>query len=174
MAKQKPSLCDEKTFDSFFKDQARSLTSYLYYKFGSKNLAQDIAQEAFIKLWHKCAEVPVKKARGFLYTVAANLGTSAKRHDQVKLKYQEKAIKVSVATMDNESPEYLILEKEFMEKLTGAIAQLPEKQREAWLLNRVEKKTYREIAEMMGVSVKAVEKLMHKALQKLRIVMGDV
>ena len=73
-----------------------------------------------------------------------------------------------------ESPEYLILEKEFMEKLSDAIAQLPDKQREVFLLNRVEKKTYKEIAEMSGVSVKAVEKSMHKALVKLREKIGNV
>ena len=48
------------------------------------------------------------------------------------------------------------------------IANLSEKQREVFLLNRIEKKKYKEIAEMLGISVKAVEKRMHGALKSLR------
>jgi len=55
-----------------------------------------------------------------------------------------------------------------MVKLENAISSLPERQREVFLLNRIEKKTYKEIAELSGVSVKAIEKLIHKALLKLR------
>ncbi|MEO1255390.1 MAG: sigma-70 family RNA polymerase sigma factor, partial [Bacteroidota bacterium] len=53
-------------------------------------------------------------------------------------------------------------------KLTEAINELPDGQREVFLLNRVEGKTYAEIAEMIGVSVKAIEKRMHHALVHLR------
>ena len=174
MAGKKQSLCDETNFDTLFKNECRSLASYLYYKFGDRDLAQDTAQEAFIKLWNKCAEVPLEKARGFLYTVASNLATSVMRHDQVKLRYREQVMRVNEGKAEQESPEFIVLEKEFMEKLKNAIARLPEKQREAYLLNRVEKKTYREISEMMNVSVKAIEKLIHKALQKLRKEIGNI
>lgn len=174
MAEKKQSLCDETNFDHLFKKEGRTLASYLYYKFGDKALAQDMVQEAFIKLWHKCAEVPLEKARGFLYTVASNLATSMVRHDQVKLRHREQVMKVNEGRVENESPEFVILEKEFMEKLKNAIGRLPVKQREAYLLNRVEKKTYKEISEIMDVSVKAIEKLIHKALQKLRNEIGDI
>ena len=68
----------------------------------------------------------------------------------------------------SEDPEFLILESEFMEKLNAAISALPDKQREVFLMNRIEKLKYREIAEIQGVTQKAIEKLMHKALLKLR------
>ena len=55
-----------------------------------------------------------------------------------------------------------------MLKLQNAISGLTDRQREVFLLNRIEKKTYKEIAEISGVSVKAIEKLMSKALIKLR------
>ena len=61
-----------------------------------------------------------------------------------------------------------------MIKLEKAISSLPERQREVFLLNRIEKKTYREIAELSGVSVKAIEKLMHKALLKLRVEIENI
>ena len=173
MSDQERSLCDEREFDAFFKEQVKSLTSYLYYRFGDREQARDVVQEAFTKLWQQCAQVPLGKAKSFIYTVASNLFTSVKRHDQVKLKYQEKAVKINTGKSDSESPEFVILEKEFMEKLTSVISGLPEKQRTAYLMNRVEKKTYKEIAEVMEVSVKAIEKLMHKALKKIREEIGD-
>ena len=57
---------------------------------------------------------------------------------------------------------------ELSKQLKSAIGQLPDGQRETFLLNRIDKMTYAEIAELQGVSVKAVEKRMHKALVKLR------
>lgn len=173
MPKLKNSICDESLFEGFFNEHVRLLRNYLFYKFGNAEEAEDVTQETFVKLWDNCAKVPLEKARSYIYTVATNLSTSIKRHDKVKLKYEDHFINDHM-DRTNESPEFLTLEKEYMEQLTGAIASLPERQREAFLLNRVEKKTYREIAEVMGVSDKAIEKLMHKALLKLRDRIGDL
>ena len=74
----------------------------------------------------------------------------------------------------NESPEFVLLEKEFMEKLETTIAELPLKQKEVFLMNRIEKKTYKDIAEALNISVKAVEKRMHTALVFLREKIGDI
>ncbi|MCB0373314.1 MAG: RNA polymerase subunit sigma-70, partial [Muricauda sp.] len=49
---------------------------------------------------------------------------------------------------------------------------LPQKEREVYLLSRVEKKTYSDIAEITGIGVKAVERRMSKALLQLREVLG--
>ncbi|MEO1436898.1 MAG: sigma-70 family RNA polymerase sigma factor, partial [Bacteroidota bacterium] len=67
-----------------------------------------------------------------------------------------------------QDPEFLLREKEFAEQLEAAIAALPEKQREVFLMNRIEKMKYREISETLGISVKAVEKRMTKALVAIR------
>jgi RNA polymerase sigma-70 factor (ECF subfamily) len=74
----------------------------------------------------------------------------------------------------NESPEFIMLEKEFMEKLESTIDNLPEKQREVFLMNRIEKMKYKEIALHLDISVKAVEKRMHQALVVMRKEIGDV
>ena len=74
----------------------------------------------------------------------------------------------------NESPEFILLEKEFLEKLENTIAGLPQKQREVFLLNRIEKKKYKEIAVLLNISVKAVEKRMHSALLIMREKIGNV
>ena len=167
---EKP-LCNEEQFDAFYNEHARALRNFIYYKFGDADQSDDVLQESFIRLWKNCAKVTLDTAKGFLYRIAINLSTSLKRSEKVKLKYEERAVRSGA---DQESPEFRILEKEFMEKLTAAISSLPDKQREVFLMNRVEKKTYKEIAEISGVSVKAIEKTMHKALLKLRDKIGDI
>jgi RNA polymerase sigma-70 factor (ECF subfamily) len=57
---------------------------------------------------------------------------------------------------------------EFKVKLEQAINDLPDGQREAFLMHRIDQMTYKEIAERLEISVKAVEKRIHKALVKLR------
>ena len=68
----------------------------------------------------------------------------------------------------NLSPEFVLEEKEFKTKLQNAIADLTDGQREVFLLNRIDGMKYREIAEMLDISVKAVEKRMSGALKILK------
>ncbi|WP_405205798.1 RNA polymerase sigma factor [Aquimarina sp. LLG6339-5] len=173
MSDSKNTTCDEQVFNQFFKSHAKLLRSYLYYKFGDLDQAEDIVQDSFIKLWDNCAKVPLDKAKSYVYTIATNLGISNARHQQVKFKHQNYITKRK-SDVTNESPEFVMLEKEYMEKLKNAIADLPDRQREVFLLSRIDKKTYREIAELSDVSVKAIEKLMHKALVTLRKKIGNI
>jgi len=167
------SICQQIVYERFFKDHAKALRNYLYAKFGAMDLAEDLLQEAFVKLWQNCKKVSPEKAKSYLYTVATNLGISHKRHEQVKFKHKDLVVNYQKG-ITNESPEFVLLEKEFMQKFKQLIASLPERQREVFLLSRVEKKTYKEIAELSGVSVKAIEKLMHKALLKVRSSLGEI
>jgi len=59
-------------------------------------------------------------------------------------------------------------ENQFKEKLDNALNSLPDNQRTTFLLNRIDKMKYAQIAELEGVSVKAIEKRMHLALKALR------
>ncbi|WP_010523368.1 RNA polymerase sigma factor [Aquimarina agarivorans] len=167
------SLCNDKRYESFFKEQAKALYSFLLVKFGDSDLSKDLVQEAFIKLWENCNKVGGSTAKSYLYKIAVNLGISSKRHDQVKYKYQN-IIASQPAHIENETPQFLMEEVEFKEKIKKAISLLPDRQREVFLLSRIEKKTYKEIAVLLDISVKAVEKLMHKALLKIRAVTDGV
>ena len=69
---------------------------------------------------------------------------------------------------NNQTPEYLLEEEEFKTKLQSAISGLTEGQREVFLMNRIDGKKYREIAEILNLSQKAVEKRMSGALKALR------
>jgi RNA polymerase sigma-70 factor (ECF subfamily) len=157
-------LCEEKTFSTIFKEYAKTLHNYLFYKTGNESLSKDLAQEAFTKLWQNCASVLPTGAKGYVFKIANNLLINNYNHQQVVLKFQN----IPRSEASNESPEYLLEEKEFKEQLEKAIADLPEKQRVVFLMSRIEKKTYKEIAEIIGISKQAVEKRMYNALNTLR------
>jgi RNA polymerase sigma-70 factor (ECF subfamily) len=173
MSDNNNSTCNEQVFDKFFKNNSKLLRNHIYYKFGDLEQAEDIVQDAFIKLWNNCSKVSIDKAKSYIYTIATNLGISVTRHQKVRFKYKD-YITQRKTDINHESPEFIALEKEYMEKLKNAIADLPERQREVFLLNRIDKKTYKEIAELSNVSVKAIEKLMHKALLTLRKKIGNI
>lgn len=158
-------ICEEIIFSNFFKSHAKSLRNYLLYKYGNEEQAEDVTQEAFIKLWENCANVPLEKAKSFLYTVANNTTLNQIAHQKVVLEYSKKS---SRSNLDSQNPEYLMEEEQFKVKLQKAIANLSEAQRTAFLLHRIDGKKYHEIAEILGISVKAVEKRLHGALQELR------
>jgi len=158
------SICDETLFSSVFSKHAKNLHDFLYYKFGEAFNPKDQVQEAFIKLWENCGKVPPSKAKSYLFTVANNLMLNATAHQKVVLKFQ----KTKPKTYTNEDPQFIMESDEYMQKLQNAIAKLTEAQRTAFLLNRIEGKKHREIAELLGISNKAVEKRIYGALKKLR------
>ncbi len=156
-------VCEETVFNTVFKANSRTVFNFIYYKFGNEEKANDAVQEAFVKLWENCAKVTPEKAKSYLYTVANNLYLNVLKAEKVRMKYADKSLKST-----NETPEFLLEENEFKEKLENALNSLPENQRTTFLLNRIDGKKYAEIAEMEGVSVKAIEKRMHLALKALR------
>lgn len=156
-------ICKEQVFSEIFKASSKTVFNYIYYKFGNEEKAHDAVQEAFVKLWENCAKVSPAKAKSFVYTVANNMYLNVIKAEKVRLKYADKTLKTT-----HESPEFLMEESEFQVKLDEALNSLPENQRTTFLLNRIDGKKYKEIAEMEGVSVKAIEKRMHLALKSLR------
>lgn len=159
------STCDEIIFSSFFKTHVKGLRNFLYYKFGNLAQAEDLAQEAFVLLWKNCASVSIEKAKSYIYTVANNRSLNEIAHQKVVLKYEKN---FTGSDRTNESPDFILEEKQFKDKLLTAIANLNEKQRIAFLMHRIDGKKYKEIALDLGISVKAVEKRISLALVSLR------
>ncbi len=157
-------ICEEHMFESLFKKHSKNLHDFLYYKYGSNLNPKDIVQDAFIKLWDNCGKISPEKAKSFLFTTGNNLMLNVIAHNKVVLKHQKLPQKKST----NENPEFKLEEKQYHQKLQDAIAKLTEAQRTAFLLNRVEGKRFKEIAQLLDISVKAVEKRIYGALRKLR------
>ena len=157
--------CNEIVFSNFFIKNVKSLRNFLFYKYGNKDQAEDLTQEAFIKLWQNCAAVPIEKAKSYLYTIANNSSLNEIKHQKVVLQYENNFTGLNKT---NENPEFILEEKQFKDKLLKAIEDLNETQKIAFLMHRIDGKKYSEIAEELNISVKAVEKRIHLALVELR------
>ncbi len=163
-SKNKKGICEPATFKSIFTQEGQGLRNFLYFKTGDLAASEDLVQEAFLKLWEKCVAVIPEKARSFLYTIANNLMIDQQRRKKVILKHRKQLD----ATTTAPDAAYLLEMQEFKVRLESVIEGMPEKSRIVFLLNRIEKKTYAEIALQLGIGVKAVEKRMHRALQDFR------
>ncbi|PIQ50243.1 MAG: RNA polymerase subunit sigma-70 [Cytophagales bacterium CG12_big_fil_rev_8_21_14_0_65_40_12] len=170
LEKENTSVCKESVFDSIFRQVAPSLKSFLYFKFKDEIRAQDMVQEAFLILWKNCAKVLPEAAKSYLYRVAQNQMLKLVDHDKVKNKY----IEFYTESSGPEDPQYGLEYTEFEGQIMKAINDLPEGQREVFLMNRVEKMTYAEIAISLDLSVKAIEKRMHLALKQIRLTYKDI
>ncbi|MDN5203906.1 RNA polymerase sigma factor [Fulvivirgaceae bacterium BMA10] len=160
----KANICEEELFNEVFRKHSKDLFNFLYYKFGADNNPQDLVQEAFLKLWKNCQNVVPEKARSFLFTIANNQMLNEVAKKKTVLNYSQNKPKEHTI----ETPEYLMEETEYLQRLQKAIEDLPDGQRTAFLLNRIEGKKHLEIAEMLGISRKAVEKRIYGAVAALK------
>jgi RNA polymerase sigma-70 factor (ECF subfamily) len=158
------SVCEEKVFATIYNNFSKDLHDYLYYKYGGQFDPNDKVQEAFIKLWDNCKKVILKDAKGFLFTVARNLVLNDIKHHKIVLKHQ----KIKPKDYTYETPEFLMEKEQFLEKYEKALAKLSEEQRVAFLLNKVEGKKHREIAEMLNVTKKVVEYRIYSAFSIIK------
>ena len=163
-------VCNEETFSRLFRKLSRELHNFLYYKFGADNNPKDLVQEAFRKLWENCHKVTEEKSRSFLYTVASNQALNDIARKRTSLKYNA----APHLEMNVESPEYLMEVDQYHKRVQTALEELSEEHRITLMLNRVEDKTHQEIADLLGISKKAVEKRIYTALKTLREKIGKI
>lgn len=132
---------------------------------GSADQAQDIAQEAFAKLW---VHAPQWKADGakfttWFYRVVANLSIDHMRRNR-KLVFGE----LPETADTGDTPGQAAERSQVAARVAAVVAALPQKQREALALCFYEGHSNAQAAEIMGLSVKAVESLLVRARKKLR------
>ena len=168
MSEKEPSICEEKVYNELFRKYYEPVTKYIYYKCGNLQQAEDIVQNVFIKIWKLCATIIYSKAKSYIYSACNHSFLNEVAHEKVVLKHQRTVEKHT----NYESPDFLIEVDEFRIKLKQAINTLNPKEKEVFLLSRVEDKTYKEIAEITGLTVKAIERRMSKALRELRDILG--
>lgn len=151
-----------------FDDYFVAVRNYIYFKTSDMDLSEDLAQDTFVKLWDNRGKIDKKTLKSYLYTIANNLTINHMKRRQLHFRFQK-----SVGSgVNKEAPDYLIQMKEYEERVQEVIGMMSEGSREVFLMNRLEDMKYREIAERLGVSVKAVEKRMSKALKIIKEELG--
>ncbi|MFT5750087.1 MAG: RNA polymerase sigma-70 factor (family 1) [Ancylomarina sp.] len=151
-------------FKYLFNTYFDAIRNYLYFRSGNAELATDIAQECFMRVWEKRDSFKDPPAKALLYKIANDLFISKYRKDLVAQNYIANTRQYD----ETESPEEILEYKELNRRYEFALTQLSEKQRVVFLMSRNEGYKYAEIAERLNLSVKAVEKRMKHALQFLK------
>ena len=128
---------------------------------GRRASAEDIVQNVWLKLRERGDYEKWQEPRAMLFATAANLRIDAHRRETVA----QKAISQNVVTGQSLDPEAQADAAGRLEKLSAALAKLPPQCRDAFLLNRLEKLTYAQIAARLGISTKTVQRHIERALQ---------
>ena len=134
--------------------------------------AEDIAQDVFIEVFRSIQNFRAdSKISTWLYRIAINRSLNFIRNDKRKKWYRsiEDIITGKITQSDknqyinNETPVFELENKQRQKMLHEAIDSLPENQKTAFTLNKYEDLSYKEISEVMNLSVSSVESLIHRA-----------
>jgi RNA polymerase sigma-70 factor (ECF subfamily) len=142
--------------------------------------AEDIAQEVFVQVYQSISSFKGEsKFSTWLYRITV---TKSLDHERKKKRKKRFAFVRSIFGDQNEvlvnppdfhHPGVALDNKEDASVLFSAIAELPENQRIAFTLNKVEGLSYQEVSEVMKTSVSSVESLMHRAKNNLKKKLED-
>ncbi len=146
-------------YDAHFDDLRR----YLIYRSGDQDLSKDIAQNVFMKVWTKKIEIASGNIKSLLFKMATDEFISHIRKKKVEKEYTESIDLKLIREADNNDD---LLEKKVL--FQKALNQLPEKQKTALLMNKMQGLTYKEIAEILNLSQKAIEKRIGLAIKSLK------
>lgn len=139
----------------------------------SRDAAEDVAQESFVKLWeHRKGWRNTGTVRALLYRIARNLALNESRWNRVRRNRRDLA---SAATAGHvATPAEGLDENELRRKVEAAIAKLPERRREIFVHARYHNLSYAEIAEILQIAPQTVANQMSAALAALRESLRDV
>lgn len=162
---------DKSALQSLFQKHYPEVCRAIYRFVSDKDQAQDLAQEVFIRLWKKRAQLEINTSFGaYLHKMAINEALSFlrknKRQEDKISQLNTNPIPSAYSATDGEA---LLIEKELKDQVTAAIDALPPRCRAIFQLSRYEELSYREISEKLEISIKTVEHQMGKALKILRI-----
>jgi RNA polymerase sigma-70 factor (ECF subfamily) len=160
-------LQDAKAFELLFKRHYKPLCRRVNAMLNDEEATEDVVQALFIKIWESRETIQTPDSvAAYLFTAARNRALN-----YIKSQSRKSSNEVPLTNLHDESDnrmEEQMDAKELQKALYAAIDALPEKRREVFVLSRFEGKSYKEIAEIMQISVKTVEAQMGKALSTLR------
>lgn len=157
---------DAKAFERLFYTYAEALIRFARRYVTDVPTAENIVQDVFVSVWEKRSDLDSSKnIKTYLYVAVRNRAFSILRHEEVRRRGADtlRRVEASVRT-----PEELLNAKEIAKEVRLAVNALPERCRLVFSMNRYDGLTYREIAEIEGVSVKTVETQMGRAFKFLR------
>jgi len=167
---------DRQAFEKLFQKYLKPLHHFVFRFVGNSSVAEELVQEIFFKIY-KAA--PTYEPRGRFTTYLYRVATNHCLNEVRRVDYKEHFDSLDQPKFNNEygglelpdnqpSADKLYWAQTMAGKIQEFLADLPDKQRAALLLNRLEALSYQEIADVLGVSVGAVKSLLHRAKNTLR------
>jgi len=158
-------VCEENTFKTIYEKWNAPLQKFMQSKGLDLTKGADVVQETFIRLWKNCSKVTTESAKSFLFTAANNLFIDEYRKAKTQLKLKLAPQKESTF----EDGQFEMETQEFQQYLEEAISSMTEASREVFVMHRFNEMSYKEIAEVLDLSKKSIEKRMSKALKHLSL-----
>lgn len=159
----------EQLFDEHYEELCSFVHGYVF----SSEAAEDLVQDLFVSIWQNPERWTVAgdALRPLLFVAARNRALDLLRHQRVRERYAERVIAEGVESTAPPA-DYALFQQLIQQDVADAIATLPGRAREIFVLSREEGLTYREIAARLNLSVKTVETQMSRSLKRLRDVLA--
>jgi len=158
-------------------DQYQKFVLNSCYKFVyNRETAEDLTQEVFIEVYRSINLFRAdSKLSTWIYRISITKSLDylkgqkrKKRFAILKSLFGEDEVEERISAPDNNSPDKILENNDRLKVLSWALSKLPENQRIAFTLSKSDEISYKEISEVLGVSVSSVESLIHRAKQNLK------
>lgn len=159
-----PTGFTDEAFERLFKSHFRRLHAYACTLLRESHQAEEMVQNVFVKLYERVERIRIETSmEAYLYRAVYYECLNHHKHLKVRRAYQTHASRQGEPSVGEPAPL-----KELETRLREAMNELPEQCRTIFQLSRFEALKYREIADVLEISVKTVENQMGKALRLLR------
>jgi RNA polymerase sigma-70 factor (ECF subfamily) len=158
---------NRQNFDGLYRKTLAPLRRYLSRLLGNTSEAQDVAHDAYIRVYPKVQDQSAKNPQAVLYTTARRLAINRlKRRSIAPIVPGEANLETAAAGTPGVVQQ--VIARQELRQLEDAIAQLPEGCRAVLLLRKIELLSHYEIGQRLGIAVSTVEKQHARALRLLR------
>ena len=158
--------------ERLFAEHGKALRTFLLGRTGGSPEVDDIVQDVFIRLSRmeglRDKLVGARASRAYIFTAASRLLVDRSRRNKVHREYLETEKNLAGDPKDDASPEVMAEQHELLKEIEKAIAKMPIKWQKAFVLSRFEYMSHKEISEIMGLSVKSVQRYISSALGEIR------
>lgn len=164
---------DEKMFEFIFKAYFPRLIAFAKKFIPDKDVVEDIIQEVFLKVWVKRKEIEADTFQSYLFTLVRNACLNHIKHQkivdnhQIEMEVTSKEERLYYADFFSD-PFHQTIFNEIQNEIEKVMLELPDQTRKVFRLSRFEGMKNSEIAKMLNVSVRTVEKHNTRALEKLK------
>jgi RNA polymerase sigma-70 factor (ECF subfamily) len=158
---------DIKSFELLFNTHCSNMLQYATTMLKDSDDAEDIVQQVFVQLWAKREAVVIETSiKSYLYRAVHNSCLNKIKQQVVRSGYANDY--QHIGNTATASVAQLLENKELAVEIQKALDELPEQCKRIFAMSRFEQLKYQQIADALGINVKAVEHQMGKALKHLR------